>query len=208
MFEPAWEALVADNREPSGYGLYTYVLIRQKPQTADEFDTALRVIERLLHATDAIFYVQQTSRAEINLFMIPVRSTSYSYDTRKQAEEILARYNHARARKILNRIGETTNGIYFVSSLRPIGSGRNTRVLVQRLSGARRMYIANWVDYFVQKASAPSTWKVTTLREALLNTRDYLDAIGTSAEPVANNLRRIIKFVSDISGGNHKTGKP
>lgn len=208
-YEPAWTQVVSAALEPAGYGLYTYVLIRQKPQTADEIDTALHSIERLLYATDPVAKALVGSAPQrINLVVFPVGSiVAPLNDRRKLAQSLLDVYDHTRAKRLLNRLHATGNGPYLVSSLRPLDRGKpaQDRVLVQYLSGARRAYLNEWIDHFVERASAPTDWTTASLRETLMNTRDYLEFMGANGPPVARDLRRIVRFVSELTVPKKKT---
>lgn len=204
VFQPAWELLPAGTPEPQGYGLYSYVLIREKPQTADEIDTALHVIERLLHTTDAVAVaLAQNDRSELNVFFFPSTGARAAGRTPNElAKWILANYDHVRAKRILNRLGETRSGPYLVTSARPLGGARtNAQVLVQVLTRPKRTYLRDWVDFFVQKASAPAAWDEVSLRQVLFETRDHLEAIGAILPGVAEEAKRVFKWVKDAAGG-------
>jgi len=198
-YQPAWDVLVSGEPEPAKYGLYTYVLIREKPQTADEVDTALHVIERVLFVTDSVAEAEKSVDAsQLNVFFLPtLRGPAVGKTPQTIAKWILDNYDHARAKSILNRVGETRPGVCFATSVRPLSGreGNGAPVLVQVLTRPKRAYLRDWVDFFVQKASTPTRWDSTSLRQVLLSTRDHLELIGVLGPAVAQNVKQILRWV-------------
>ncbi|HEX8172429.1 MAG TPA: hypothetical protein VF824_17980 [Thermoanaerobaculia bacterium] len=200
VFEPAWAVWPTGAPEPSGFGLYSYVLIRDVPQNADEIDTALHVIERLLHVADDLpTALANNPRSELNVFFFPTTAApAVGKDRKELARWILAHYNHARARRILDRLGETRRGPYFVTALTPLGDSPKAGQAgcVQVLTRTRRAYLADWVDYFVQSASRPRTWDEATLQKMLMETRDHLEVVGVVVPAIVDDVKKIAKWFS------------
>jgi len=198
-YQPAWDILVSGKSEPKKYGLYTYVLIREKPQTADEIDTALQVIERVLYVTDSVAEAEKSvDSSQLNVFFLPtLRGPAVGKTPHEIATWILQNYDHARAKGILYRVGESGGGTCFATSVRPLSGkeGNGSPVLVQVLTRPKRAYLRDWVDFFVQKASTPTRWDSTSLRQVLLATRDHLELIGIIGPAVAQDVKQILRWV-------------
>lgn len=169
--------------EAGGYGLYSYLLFGSSSGSgyARRLVAACAYLSGFEAAEDAT--IRELSPSGINIFYAPLRSSSYRRDplTTQQAEWLVVNYDYARARALLNRIGEEGDDIFLVTYLEPlsaIDAPQADRLLVQHLSLVPTELIELWIEEFRRQVRSAAYWDQLTFRQALLRVRSALPHIA------------------------------
>lgn len=182
--------LVGDQREPLGYGLYSYVLFDSEP-TPETEPLYLAVILACLEEVQDLGELEKkytNSLSKLNALFIPVteniaEAKGPQPEQAKQtllqtkAAEILHRYNYPRAKAILKRLSPIRRhgGPYLVSGLAPASDNNNPTIslfqdlaVVHFVSSEKspNKMAREWVLDFIGRVSTlrPTDWSSELLK--------------------------------------------
>jgi hypothetical protein len=186
-------ALVGNQVEEAGYGLYSYLLLGAPPRESNR-DRYLQILSDLVTSLPDIQRLEDSGsdRRELNITYVLLREAPPRELLRQAggmlfAEWALSHYDYVRAGSMLGRLprGEG-DGPYIVSSLRPLAAGQSERggYLFQDLSSVEPRCIKYWLNAFLDRATQPAA-------------RDR-----TYAMDLARRLREVLALaVTDCPGG-------
>jgi hypothetical protein len=176
---PLWTGGV----EAAGYGLYSYLLFGSSGEAGYQrrLTAACAYLSVLQDAEETT--IREQSPRSINIFYVPLRSASYRRDaiTTQDAAWLVANYDYARARLLLNRIGEDGDDVYLVSyqeALTTIETPQPDRLLVQDLSLVPPELIELWIEEFRRQVRRQEYWDELTFRQAMLRLRSALPYVA------------------------------
>jgi hypothetical protein len=171
--------LAPDQKEPGGFGLYSYILIGAPPAAADRdrytavFEAALRLlrpVEELTHYLKA---------SQLNATWIPVKKLPANDPDPKW---VVDNYDYSEGAANLVRAGirNTPGGIYIISVRAPLGHATPARpFLVQDLTHVPAPLASTWVTLFINQAAQEHFWTPNAMDELVARMRL---AIALSAE--------------------------
>jgi hypothetical protein len=176
---PLWTGGV----EAAGYGLYSYLLFGSSGEAGYQRRlTAACAYLSVLQDTEETTIREQSPRS-INIFYVPLRGASFRREaiTTQDAAWLVANYDYARARLLLNRIGEDGDDVYLVSyqeALTTIEMPQPGRLLVQDLSLVPPELIELWIEEFRRQVRRQEYWDELTFRQAMLRLRSALPYVA------------------------------
>ncbi len=191
-FTPGHEALIKNEKEKSGYGLYSYVLFPLAPND-DTKSLYLQTIKACLK-TKSVDTLEGTglSPHQLNVVYLPVlkdprrlpQSTMEQMDLQQWSEWILEQYDFDRAKDILKQIPEGQGrGPFILSTTYPtsIPQWHARAHLLQNLSSiptSNPNLAYFWVKDFIGLASDPQDWN----RNLLHFTRNVQGQISSTIQ--------------------------
>lgn len=181
--------LVETEKEPEGYGLYTYILFGAPPGDASERERYLEVLESYLVVVRPIEQIENyRKKHELNLTLIPLldhpviheKDVTEPKQIRELAIKLLDIYNYGRAQAILADFGvsKITGGPFLASRRVP---AQGTDVLFQDISHVSLSpnLVRDWTETFLMLATQESSWTDQTLQKVRLN---MLNVIAVAAQ--------------------------
>jgi hypothetical protein len=180
-------ALVGNQAEQAGYGLYSYLLLRTPPPHGNR--------ERYLHAFSAFvtsipdiadLEVRGFSRSKLNITYVLLQTTPPPVLIRQAGtpEQVTAfsewayyNYNYARARSLLKSVPDAKgDGPYLISTLQPLSDSQSAQAgyLYQDLSSVEAGCIKLWIGEFLGRASRPMTRDRAAAEELAQTLREVL----------------------------------
>lgn len=180
----ATSVLLPNQHEEPGYGLYSYALLTHPPQDSElpKYRAFLTALVGLPTAKDVAMYVQI---ARINITYFPLTSSPDNWDAltaNGRVDYVLAHYDYARGAAMLASLpGSIGTGPVITSVLKPLSYDSAPHpVLVQDLSTAQPVLMADYVKEFVDQAAQDHFWEEKTLQAFSLKLRNFLEtaAIG------------------------------
>jgi hypothetical protein len=198
--EPARALLPVNGSEPAGYGLYTYLLFGapMTERNAPRYRAAVRAYLDLAVALEEI--ERYFERPSLNLFAVPVLAAD-GLDAKPTADDLLKRYDFARARLVLTRVeGPAARGVYLVSSRTPLAAANGAvaagEAMVQDLSTVPPEVVDLWVREFLNLAAQGRQWDDAGFRTFLLRVRTVIQILATGYLPVSEAVSATVKLVS------------
>ena len=196
--------LLANNAEPNGYGLYSYVLFATPPQDDRQHERYLKAIESYLLVLQPIEEMERhRRRSELNIMLLPVKrnialpdNLSEPKQAAQAAQSVLAVYDYARAQVLLADLGGNVvrSGPYLVSKISVDASDKGAPLFFD-MSHVVPKLVWHWVQAFCALAAQEHSWTAVTLRKLALNTRNVI-AVGARETPeVVKDLKRWIQVV-------------
>jgi len=180
----ATAVLLPSQHEEQGYGLYSYALLTHRPQESElpKYRAFLTALVGLPTAKDEGLYVP---KARINITYFPLTSSPDNWDAlaiNGRVDYVLAHYDYARGAAMLGSLpGPIGTGPVITSVLKPLSYDRAPHpVLVQDLSKAQPVLMADYVKEFEDQAARDHFWEEKTLEAFSLHLRNFLEtaAIG------------------------------
>lgn len=180
----ATAVLLPSQHEEQGYGLYSYALLTHRPQDSEmpKYRAFLTALVGLPTAKDVGAYVR---KARINITYFPLTSSPADWDALAidgRVDYVLAHYDYARGAAMLASLpGPIGTGPIITSVLKPLSYDQSPHpVLVQDLSKAQPVLMADYVKEFVDQAAQDHFWQEKTLQAFSLHLRNFLEtaAIG------------------------------
>jgi hypothetical protein len=180
----ATAVLLPSQHEEQGYGLYSYALLTHRPQDSElpKYRAFLTALVGLPTAKDVGAYVR---KARINITYFPLTSSPEDWDALAidgRVDYVLAHYDYARGAAMLASLpAPIGTGPVITSVLKPLSYDQSPHpVLVQDLSKAQPVLMADYVKEFVDQAAQDHFWQERTLQAFSLHLRNFLEtaAIG------------------------------
>jgi len=181
--------LVDGQKEPVGYGLYTYILFGAPPRNDTERERYLKALESYLLVIRPIEEMEHyRSQERLNITLIPLREEPVVVEgnltgpeqARQLAIKLLGVYDYTRAQVILADFG--VSGIAsgpFLASRRVLAKGSNAFQLRQDISHVSPNLVGDWTETFFMLATQESSWTTQTLQKLRLN---MLNVIAVAAK--------------------------
>jgi hypothetical protein len=190
-------ALLPEQREAPGYGLYSYLLLGAPPAAASRA-RCLEAIEAYWSLVPEIQHLERyVPRAELNVIHLPLTEAP---GPAPSAEWLLAHYDYARARSLLRRLdSQRRDGPYLVSVLRPLGEApphaSGARHLFQDLSAVPSHLVREWVKEFVNQAAQERFWEERTAAGLVLRLRLTLGVLSLGLPEVRQAVDTWIAWI-------------
>ena len=193
--ESGREILLRGDQEAVGYGLYSYLLFGSRPTEATR-DRYLKILAAYLNF-DSVFALEKVNYkpSQLNITYLPLE-LSGSVDS--SAEWLLDHYDFERARSLLDSLpGERKDGIYFVSSAKPLGSHAAPGHLMQDLTTVPTSpsdLIAWWTREFLNQAAQEHFWEPRTAELLGLRLRTTISVLAAGVPSVKQSLGAWIQW--------------
>jgi hypothetical protein len=172
--------------ELPGYGLYSYALLARAPEEGElpRYRAFLRALLELPLASQLARYAPKDMT---NITYIPVTTVPPQdwgdLEIGHRVDFVISHYDYARAAVILAALPQKTGtGPVITSVLVPVSVGKKPHpVLVQDLSTAQPVLMADYVSKFVGQVAQDRFWEPDRLADFALSLRNLLEtaAIGT-----------------------------
>jgi len=194
----AW--LVGNQPEPSGYGLYSYMLFGSLPSDATR-PLYAAVIKASLSKIESIESQLQTfPPVQLNLYLMPVFSGPPKYAQPDDLANWIIdedHYNYPRARQILDSLPDKRNGVYILSVLsRPIDSSHQLKppYLLQDLSNVEPGIVVAWIQYFLNQAAKGKPWEENMGDKLALDLRNDIEQVAVQMQLTLPAMAAAIKW--------------
>ncbi len=177
--ESARTFLLKGQPESAGYGLYNYLLLGSSPtdSTRPRYLAVLQAhLRRILDVAKLEEYV---AHARLNITYLPLETAA---PDSADAAWYLDPYDYARARVLLDFLpGSRRDGIYLVSSLKPLSGGPNPPYLLQDFSTLPTEppdLISWWMREFLNQAAQEQFWEPKTGERFVLRLRTTISVLA------------------------------
>lgn len=195
--------LVGWKDESPGYGLYSYLLLRNKPLNPTMRARELAVIRAYLRAlSDIHAFEGHVHKAQLNITYIFV--TKKPAKAEPDADWVLNHYFFTRAQTFLRKIpGAKDDGPFIISTRMPLSNAGELPAyrLFQDMSDVPPSLAGMWEQQFEKQADNPDFWKrdlrvqaVLHLRTLIGNAAQGLPGVKQSAAEIATFLGARIKW--------------
>jgi hypothetical protein len=189
--------LLKGKPEAEGYGLYSYLLLgsRSTPATRDRY---LKVVTAYMQRIEKISSLEEyIPRVKLNITYLPVEVPLSANAT---ASWLLDHYDYSRARVLLDLLpGERKDGIYLISTLKPLAKSNIPPYLFQDLSAVPTSpddLISWWVGEFLSQAAQEQFWQPRTGELFALKLRTTLAVLGSGLPEVQQALKSWIEWTT------------
>ena len=190
--------LLAGQKEPAGYGLYSYALLSHKP-SGDEGARYKAFLLELVKLPTAAGLEQYVSRGRINATFIPLKQADPKWEQDSDDEKvtfILAHYDWERSVAILSSLGQASGpGPLLVSVLQPLNPSATPHpVLLQDLSRAQPPLMEAYVQNFVTQAAKDRFWDRAAMATFALQLRNLLETAAVAVGPGRDAVKTWVKI--------------
>lgn len=177
-------ALLAQKQaEESGFGLYSYALLTHAPEDSElsKYQAFFKALIELPSASDISEYLP---KGRINVTYLLLTSIPSDWKTRSntaRVDYVISHYDYARCAAMLASLPQKTGtGPVIASSLAPMSLDQHPHpVLVQNLSKAQPVLMADYVSKFVSQVAQDHFWQPNTLSAFALSLRNLLETAAT-----------------------------
>jgi hypothetical protein len=192
--------LLPEDTELSGYGLYSYLLLGEKPQNEEKTTRYLKTLEASLQIMNKLQALSRHVRPrQLNATYIPVTELPKGKeDDPDFAKRVLAVYDFARAQVLLNKFEKTYDqGPYLVSVKAPLSqeTGPVSFQIFQNFTGVIPDLAARGVRNFEYLAAQERTWTEQSMRVLAFKSRNLIAVAGKETPKVAGSLKTMIQFI-------------
>jgi hypothetical protein len=192
--------LSADEQEPVGYGLYTYLLFDVPPRTLEDHARYLQAIESYLLLLPTIGELERHRPAEeLNVTLLPVKrgipavAQEAGEALENRAELVLAVYDYARARVLLTALGCTSgSGGPYLIGRGTRGAPSITRSILWDMGTVEPKLVGDWVRAYFQLASQERSWNQEVITRFSLNLRNVIAVAGAQLRKGTTSVLRVI----------------
>lgn len=196
--DPSRSLLVRGTVEATGFGAYSYVLFRERPDGVMR-DRYVRIVYRVIRSAEqtADMLNQGYKREELNVIHFPVvRQPTRTATPSEAAAWIVDNYDYTRAKRLLRRCPQAkATGPYLVSSLMPLEAlHANQTPYVHDMTRATDDTWELWVAAFIETSSRPNQWNNTSMMAAMLHVRDVLATIASAGKPVLDARDKVLMW--------------
>lgn len=188
--------LISQQPEDATFGLQSYVLFGSRPTGADR-PRYLAVIQAYLDRIDDIATLgTQVSHAKLNMTYLPQQSQP---PDSADAAWLVDHYDYARARLLLDALpGDRRNGIFLVSSLKPLSASSGPPYLLQDLTVVPTdppELISWWIREFLNQTSQERFWEPKTGELMTLKLRTTIAVIAAGLPDVQRSISSWITWI-------------
>lgn len=194
--------LLPQQKEHTGYGLYSYLLLGGPPSDSSR-ERYVKVVEAYLIALPDIARLERHfAPSELNITYLPVDAAPPNIvDVKLLAKWVLDHYDYARARYLLRHFsGNNRNGPYLASILDPLGGSTPlSHSLFQNLSSVPPQLAGSWIKEFMNQAAQEHFWETKSLSQLRLKVRSVIAILSMALPEVRNSLDSYIKLAPSLS---------
>jgi hypothetical protein len=188
--------LLKGKNETTGYGLYSYLLLGSSP-AEDARQRYLATLQAYLRMISDVAKLEDyVPRARLNITYLPLESAA---PEAVDATWLLGHYDYARARVLLDDLpGNLKEGIYLVSSLKPLSGGPNPPYLLQDLTTVPTQppdLISWWVREFLNQAAQERYWEPKTVEIFALKLRTTISVLAMGLPEVQKSVTGWVSWV-------------
>ena len=182
--------LASDQREETGYAVYSYLLLGARPDSASagRFRRAITEFVRLSEDIDAFHAAQRQERGTFNMNYLPVTRAIRE----PHPDSVLKYYDYATAQVLLRKLpGRTASGPYLVSVPRTPLSRLDSlpaRSIVQDLSTVPDAVVAPWVRRFLDLATQERFDGGGSMQRFVLSLRTGIGVAALGLSEVTDSL--------------------
>jgi len=182
--------LASDQREETGYAVYSYLLLGARPDSASagRFRRAITEFVRLSEDIDAFHAAQRQERGTFNMNYLPVTRAIRE----PHPDSVLKYYDYATAQVLLRKLPErTASGPYLVSVPRTPLSRLDSlpaRSIVQDLSTVPDAVVAPWVRRFLDLATQERFDGGGSMQRFVLSLRTGIGVAALGLSEVTDSL--------------------
>lgn len=193
--------LLPNDREDSGYGLYSYVLFSAPPKNAEERARYLKMLEACLQVLQGVddYLARHVRPRGLNITYLPLKRVPQRGKSSGQwAENVLAAYDYATAQLLLAKVnGDHDHGPYLLSTLTPLSKAGVSVHLWEDLTGVVPELAWDWVRFFTFLAAQERSWSEETLGRFGLNLRNLV-GVGGKVTP---ETMKVLEKAIEVRGG-------
>lgn len=194
--ETARTTLLKGQQETAGYGLYSYLLLGSSP-TDSTRPLYLAVLQAYLRRIlDVSKFGDYVAHARLNITYLPLETAAPGS---AEAAWYLDHYDYARARVLLDFLpGNRRDGIYIVSSLKPLSGGPNPPYLLQDFSTLPTEppdLISWWMREFLNQAAQEQFWEPKTGERFVLNLRTTISVLAIGLPEVQKAVTGWVSWI-------------
>jgi hypothetical protein len=197
--------LLANNVEPPGYGLYSYLLFATPPKDDIERKRYLKALESYLLVLQPMEELERhRRRSTLNITLVPVKTipelpTDLNDPKRvaQAAELVLAAYDYARAGVLFADLGQLAirSGPYLISRL-PATTGSESVRLILNMSHVSPVLVWDWMRAFCALSAHENSWNKTAVTKLALNTRNVIAVAADETPGILAALQTWVQVVN------------
>ena len=184
--------------------MYSYLLFESPPKDQAERARYLKALEAYLVVLQPMAELERHKRrSQLNITLIPVkRAVELPADLGEPnraaqiADEVLAAYDYARAKVLLDDLGKEVNrsGPYLISRM-PGALDPTTLSLFLDMSHVAPKLIWDWTRAFCWLAAQERSWSDVALQKLALNIRNAIAVAAKNTPDVVDALQQWIRVV-------------
>jgi hypothetical protein len=196
--------LLPGQKEPEGYGLYSYLLFDTPPKNDADRQRYLKGIESYLLVLAPLQELElYKDRSLLNVTLIPLKESIDLSDgltepkqTHEAAEQLLRLYDYARARVMLTEFGiqSINSGPFLVSSRLATGGSHSMRLFFD-MSRVSPMLVWDWTKTFTILSTQEVSWKDEILQKLALKIRNIIAIAAKDTPEVVGALQTWIQLL-------------
>lgn len=191
--------LLPNEKEESGFGLYSYLLFPVPPGGDEEKTRYLKALESCLRMMQGVeeHLARHRRPSELNVTHIPVKSVpTYNKDLEKWAANVLDAYDYTTAQKLLDKLDKAyRRGPYLISVMKQPLSNGDTPIpvhLLQDLTGKVPEVVSQFVDFFTYRAAQQRTWTDESFQRFRLTLRNLIAVAAKVGPGVADAAIKLV----------------
>jgi hypothetical protein len=191
--------LVGNQLEPSGYGLYSYLLFGSRPSDATR-PLYVAVIKARLGKVDPIErQLSEFHPAQLNLYLVPLLGEPPGgAESDRLANWIVDYgYNYPRASKILTSLAGRRTGVYILSVLsKPVDPSHALQppYLWQDLSSVEPAIVVAWIQYFLDQSAKDRPWEESMGDKLALDLRNNIEIVAVQMQAAIPAMATAVKW--------------
>jgi hypothetical protein len=191
--------LLPGKKEGDKFGLYSYLLLGSKPNSAnrERYAAFLKAFTDTVVPYDRLS--EQLPSAQINITYMPVRddlsASQQSAANFKIEDWLLDHYDYARAKRLLESIpGTSGDGPFIVSANHPVpeSGAAPDKYLLENLNTVPVSIVKFWVDQFRIQTSQ-ERWDQAGLRGVALRVRTAIEIASIAYPEIRTSIATLIK---------------
>ena len=196
--------LLPGQKEPEGYGFYSYLLFSTPPKNEADRERYLEGIASYLLVLRPLEELEDyKDRRFLNVTLVPLKQSIALYEdlveakqAREAAGKLLKVYDYARAQVLLREFGiqSTNSGPFLISSGRSTRSSNATR-LVLDMSRVSPALVWDWTKTFSILCSQELSWTDATLQRLALKVRNVMAIAAKDTPEVVGSLQNWIQVL-------------
>ena len=198
-------AFLLDGREPpTGYGMYSFLLLDAPALTEVETERQINAIATFLLLIQPAAQMEAYRRiSQLNLALLPVKHELrlpeplvVVGEARKLAAQVLKSYDYARAQALLADfcVKVRGSGPFLVAS-RDRDGGCRRRNLLMDMSQVTPNHVPGWITTFRSRATAERSWGDDTMADLALRTRQIIAVTYRDATDIALGMSQWVRLL-------------
>jgi hypothetical protein len=185
--------------EPTGYGLYSYLLFKAPPRDQSERARYLQALEaHILLLRPMAELERHRRRSQLNVTLVPVRQPLDidKLQVKEAAANVLSVYDYARANVLLDDLGidVARSGPYLLSRMPGLAERAGLRLFFD-MSHIEPKLAWDWTRTFNWCAAQERSWSEIALHRLELNIRNVIAKGATATGDVVLALQEWVRLV-------------